>query len=167
MDDEGGACEKRNAGAARATQPFIAFADDDMIVGADCLGKMLGALQSAHEPIGYAYSDHLTIPWPAAPAVDQRLEAFQSRPFDPAALRRGNYINTLSLMLRRVFPGFDPKIRRFQDWDLWLTLLERGVHGVYVPGFLFVNVTIDLGITASEPNAESMAAVRKKHGLFT
>lgn len=159
----GGACDKRNQGAAQAREPFLVFADDDMIVGSDCLGRLLEGLEAAQSPVGYAYCDHVCFTWPGAPG--SRHEVFQSRPFDAGILRRGNYINTLAVMRTALFPGFDPAIRRYQDWDLWLTMLERGVHGAYVPGFLFANVTIDVGITASQPNAESMQAVRKKHNL--
>ena len=165
QEQEGGACEKRNAGAKLATQPFMVMVDDDMIVGADCFRLLLQELQQSSEPVGYAYSDHVTIPWPGTEGHDSRLEKLVSGPFDPAKLRRGNYINTLAVMVRSKFAGFDPAVGRFQDWDLWLSMLKAGVHGVYVPGFLFANVTVDRGITSSEPSTKWMDFIRRKHNL--
>lgn len=40
-------------------------------------------------------------------------------------------------MRRSVFPGFDEHLGRLQDWDVWLTLLERGVTGIYIPRILY------------------------------
>jgi len=34
-------------------------------------------------------------------------------------------------------PGFDEKLKRFQDWDLWLTMAEAGHHGVWLNQFLY------------------------------
>jgi hypothetical protein len=32
------------------------------------------------------------------------------------------------MIRRRKFNGFDEKVKRFQDWDAWLTLLINGNH---------------------------------------
>ena len=44
-----------------------------------------------------------------------------------------NYIHTSSLVRRSAFPGFDEDIKRFQDWDVWLTMAEQGKKGIYLP----------------------------------
>jgi hypothetical protein len=48
-----------------------------------------------------------------------------------------NYIHTTSLIRREHFPGFDPAIRRFQDWDVWLTMVGQGRTGVFIDEELF------------------------------
>jgi hypothetical protein len=53
-----------------------------------------------------------------------------------------NYIHTTSLIRREQFPGFDSAIKRFQDWDLWLTILERGGRGTFIQDELFQIVEI-------------------------
>lgn len=35
---------------------------------------------------------------------------------------------------------FDTSLKRFQDWDLWLTLLERNKTGVFIPEVLYEKV---------------------------
>jgi len=62
---------------------------------------------------------------------------FRSRPYDKEALKRNNYIHTTSLIRRESFPGFDHTLKRFQDWDLWLTMSEQGHRGTFVDKELF------------------------------
>ncbi|KKW45216.1 MAG: hypothetical protein UY95_C0004G0018, partial [Parcubacteria group bacterium GW2011_GWA2_56_7] len=52
-------------------------------------------------------------------------------------LRRMNFIHTSALIRSDGFPGFDEAIKRFQDWDVWLTLLKEGKEGVFVDEELF------------------------------
>jgi len=159
----GGAPEKRNSGYAKATQPYVFFCDDDAVLGGDCLGTMLAAL-GGNGGAAYAYSDYAVVPWPGigfAPPAHMVCGC----PFDLTALRHGNYINTLSLLRHSAFPGFDPALRRYQDWDLWLTLAGRGHYGVYVPGVLYMLFTIDRGITLSVPAQEALWDIKRKHGL--
>ena len=47
------------------------------------------------------------------------------------------YIMTTSLIRAKDFPGFDESLKKFQDWDLWLTMLEQNKTGVWVPEILF------------------------------
>lgn len=160
---EGNACEKRNAGAHHATQPYLFFADDDSILLGGALKKMVEALEG-HPEASFAYSDTLMVlyagvdyPHPAGPR--------RAQPWNYEALRRGNYVETMSLMRKAIFPGFDVAIRRFQDWDLWLTLAGKGHRGVYIPEVLFELHHFDEGISASVPFQESLDAIKKKHRL--
>jgi glycosyltransferase involved in cell wall biosynthesis len=162
-DREGGACEKRNAGAARATQRYLLFADDDSILLSGALREMMDALEG--DPgASFAYSDtkmilYPGVPYPNPPGVRR------AQPWNIEALKKGNYVETMSLMRRDVFPGFDPGIQRFQDWDLWLTLAAAGHRGVYIPKVLFELHHFDAGISASIPFEESLARIRRKHRL--
>ncbi|HQA64128.1 MAG TPA: hypothetical protein PK085_03445, partial [bacterium] len=62
---------------------------------------------------------------------------FKLWPFDPAKLKKMPYIHTSSLIRREFFPGFDENLKKFQDWDLWLTILERGGQGIWLEQSLF------------------------------
>jgi len=54
-----------------------------------------------------------------------------NQPYKETDLMIYNYISTMSLIRANDFPGFDESLKRFQDWDLWLTMMEQGKHGVF------------------------------------
>ena len=163
-DYEGGACQKRNSGAAKCTQPYVLFVDDDTVLAGDCIPKMLALLQSRPD-LGYAYSNYIGYSWPGIEHPNGPNYVMTSRPFDDSVLRYANFIDTTSLVRRSVFPGFDPAIKRLQDWDLWLTMLGQGVRGGYINDVLFFKFTIDQGISATVPIEESTKIIRQKHRL--
>jgi len=128
IDGSRGAPRARNRGAEVALGDFILFCDQDIELHPLYLSSLFTALQ-ANPHAGYAYCDYRR-----CGALDG---LWRSRPFDAAALRQRNFISTCSLLRRRFFPSFDEALERYQDWDLWLTILERGIHGTYVPRALF------------------------------
>jgi len=162
-DQEGGACEKRNSGAGKAKQPYLMFVDDDSILYENCLREMLDALEK--DPgATLAYSDTKMVLYPGVPyPLPEGVR--KAMPWDIPSLRNGNYIETMSLMRREAFPGFDPKINRCQDWDVWLTLAEKGHRGTYIPKVLFELHHFDIGISASVPFEPALAAIKKKHHI--
>jgi len=63
------------------------------------------------------------------------------------------------------FPCFDENIRRLQDWDLWLTMLEKGNIGTYCGKRIFVTYVrngISFGNKLSYKVAKNI--VLRKHG---
>ncbi|MBI1908088.1 glycosyltransferase family 2 protein [Candidatus Uhrbacteria bacterium] len=115
----------RNRGLAAANGEFVIFCDADVIMRPDMIERMVAAL-AAHPDASIAYSG-FRFGW----------KRFRGVPWNPARLRKVNYIHTTSLVRRDAFPGFDEAIKRFQDWDVWLTMLAQGKSGVLVPGTLF------------------------------
>jgi len=120
-----GAGAARNTGARFAKGEYLLFWDADIIAKPDMVARMVKAL-AQHPEAAYAYSGFYW-GWKKMPG----------RPFDAAALRKQNYITTTSLLRKSGFPGFDESLRRFIDWDLWLTLLERNKTGVFIDDLLF------------------------------
>jgi glycosyltransferase involved in cell wall biosynthesis len=120
-----GAPAARNRGFAESTGDFVIFWDADTIARPDMLEKMLLALTN-NPQASYAYSD-FQFGW----------KKFIGREFNADELRKNNFIDVTSLIYRADFCGFDTTIKRFQDWDLWLTLLEKNKTGVYVPAMLY------------------------------
>jgi glycosyltransferase involved in cell wall biosynthesis len=116
----------RNAGFEASTGDYVLFCDADVIMRPDMLERMADLLD-AHPEAGYVYGG-FRFGW----------KKFRSFPFSETRLRRMNFIHTTSLIRRADFPGFDPAIRRLQDWDVWLTMLERGKPGLFVDEELFV-----------------------------
>lgn len=115
----------RNRGFTASKGELVIFCDADVIMRQDMLEELVRAL-GHHPQAGYAYS-----------AFRFGWKRFSSYPFDAKRLRQMNYIHTTALIRRADFPGFDESLKRFQDWDVWLSILERGKEGVYVPQELF------------------------------
>jgi len=163
-NDNGGACKKRNDGFKKSTQPYILFADDDILFPKSFLLKLLEALNN-HKNAGYAYTGYkgivLTHTHPMGKNYDIRTMSFNGE-----NLKRGNYISTMSLIRREHFLMFDENLKRFHDWDLWLTLLNRGIEGVAVFDNEFFAYYLDEGITSNSNNEqEAILAIIRKHNL--
>jgi hypothetical protein len=158
---KGNGNEKRNAGARAATQPYLLFVDDDSEISSEILKNMVWALE-AHQEASIAYSGYRTIQ-----EADHSKYSRDTYPgkWSPDRLRRENYIDTTSLIRRSTFPGFDPEILRFQDWDLWLTMSARGARGVYLSKTLFDKYVIDENVSAKVPEKEAREAIVRKHNL--
>jgi glycosyltransferase involved in cell wall biosynthesis len=120
-----GPCAARNRGAAAAKGELLIFCDADIEMKPEMLAKMKETL-ALHSEASYAYSSFY---W------DWKL--FKLWPFDAEKLKKMPYITTTSLMRREHFPSFDVKIKKFNDWDLWLTMLEQGHIGIWIDEPLF------------------------------
>jgi glycosyltransferase involved in cell wall biosynthesis len=115
----------RNRGFEASSGERVLFCDADVILHRNALETMSRTLDE-HPAASFAYS-----------AFRFGWKKFAGFAYDANRLKQMNYIHTTSLIRREHFPGFDPAIRRFQDWDLWLTMLEQGYQGVHIPKVLF------------------------------
>ena len=120
-----GAAAARNRGLSEVGGDYIIFWDADTIGMEQMFEKMLTALES-NPTANYAYSQY-KFGW----------KKMKSRPFDAASLKENNYIDTTTLIRRTAALPFDENIKRLQDWDLWLTMLEKKQTGIFVPEVLF------------------------------
>lgn len=120
-----GANVARNRGAKEAGGEFLLFCDADVILKKDALEKMLTALKEQKQA-SYVYS-----------SFKFGFKLFRLWPFNEKRLKQMPYIHTTSLMRSKHFLGFDEKIKKFQDWDLWLTMLEKGYIGFWISEVLF------------------------------
>ncbi len=123
--ENSGRAAARNRGFEASHGDFIIFCDADEHWRKDMIEKMLCALQENPE-VAYAYC-----------AFRFGWKRFSSFPFNASRLKKMNYIHTTALIRRQDFPGFDESIKKFQDWDLWLTILENGKEGIFIPDELF------------------------------
>jgi glycosyltransferase involved in cell wall biosynthesis len=115
-----GAPVARNRGFRLSTGDMVIFWDAD-VIGEPLMLEKLEYVLTSHLKASWVYSSFW---W------GRRL--FQGRPFNAEALHSQNYIHTTSLIRREAFPGFDESLKRFQDWDLWLTMSEQGKTGVFI-----------------------------------
>ncbi len=122
-----GAPAARNRGFKASKGEFIVFCDADAILEPNALEIMLDNLQR-HPEASYAYS-----------SFNWGRKFFKLNEFNPEQLKSEPYIHSLSLIRREDFPGsgWDENIKKFQDWDLWLTMLEHGKIGLWIPQVLF------------------------------
>jgi len=122
-----GAPAARNRGYKEARGEYLLFCDADAILIPSALELMLQAL-TQNPTAAYVYS---SFRW--------GRKLFKLWPFDATRLRQMPYIHTMSLIRREAFPpqGWDESIKKLQDWDLWLTLLERGQVGYFINQVLF------------------------------
>lgn len=120
-----GAGAARNRGFKESKGDYVIFWDADTIAVPLMLDKMLAALQS-NPAASYSYSQ-FRFGW----------KKIKSRPFDAVSLKQNNYIDTTSLIRRSDVLPFTEDLKRFQDWDLWLSMLEKGKFGIFIPEVLF------------------------------
>jgi len=164
-DDEGRAPKKRNDGFKKSTQPFLFFCDDDILLPANYLESLYNTLIK-NPDIGFAYTGYHGIvihPHTHPMRGNFQIPAVQ---FSSEALRRGNYISTMTLVRRELFPMFDENLKRLQDWSLWLTIVENGHRGILVPNLTFYAYYLDEGITSNTNNEiDAINAIRRKHNL--
>ncbi len=149
-----GAAAARNFGVARATGDAFFFCDADLSLEPSLLMRLADALEKDQ---GAAFG-YCAFRW--------NEKIFAQRSFDPVALRWNNYISTMSLVRRAAFPGFDETLSRFQDWDLWLTVIEKGSRGLSVPDVLF-SVIKDgtMSRRGGLSRLRATAQIRRKHHL--
>ncbi|MFH1252897.1 MAG: glycosyltransferase family A protein [Candidatus Uhrbacteria bacterium] len=124
-NEEGNPNPTRNLGFEKSHGDLVIFCDADVIMRPDMLEKLYKILE-AHPEASYAYSG-FRFGW----------KAFSSFPFDVGRIKKLNFVHTSALIRREHFPGFDPAIKRFQDWDLWLTMMREGHIGIFIDEELF------------------------------
>ena len=162
-----GAPVARNNGFKASNGAYVLFCDADVVMKPDMLEKMAKVLDE-NPDVSYVYS-----------AFKFGWKKFKLWEFDAEKLKEMPYIHTTSLMRREHFPGFDPALKRLQDWDLWLTMLEQGHVGQWIPEVLFFVKTggsmstwlpsffTKLGIgKQAKKYHESVKAVKLKHHLI-
>lgn len=165
-----GAPAARNRGWREARGEYLFFCDADAVLEPRALEIMLKALDD-NPSASYAY-----------PSFNWGKKLFKVGDFNPDKLKQGPFIHTMALIRRADFPagGWDTNIKKFQDWDLWLTMLEQGHIGLWIPQVLF---TVAPGGTISswlpsfaykflpflkrvKKYQEAVKIIKEKHGLI-
>ncbi len=122
-----GAPAARNRGFNAAKGDYLFFCDADAFLYPQALLVMKEALDNNLD-FAYCYSSFY---W--------GRKLFKLAPFNPDRLKKEPYIHTMSLIRRSDFPEtmWDESIKKFQDWDLWLTMLENDKKGYFIDQVLF------------------------------
>ena len=151
----------RNFGFLKVSTPYVAFFDADNVMMPRFLDVLYSALQEVPHAT-YAYGDRIVF----ADGDLQQGDREVSGPFDVRRLRAGNYIDLAALIRADRFPGFDPAVRRYQDWDLWLNIaLIQGGIGQYVPEALYYYRVHPHSVSQREDRDRAMWRIRRKYRL--
>jgi glycosyltransferase involved in cell wall biosynthesis len=119
-----------NRGAREASGEYIVFLSADDMLEPSYVSELLAAVE--REPdASFAYC--------SARRFGAESGVAPSRPFSAFSLIRGrNYVNGSALTRRHDYVaagGYPEDLGEggFDDWDFWLTMLEHGHRGTYVP----------------------------------
>jgi glycosyltransferase involved in cell wall biosynthesis len=119
-----GGAAARNVGIRAAQGEYVAFIDDDTVWGSDKLEQQLNALSTGCCSIGVAYGPYRLV---EADGTEVTIGSPAAAVGDPlGVLLRRNFIGTPTVVARRDLVervgGFDERLPRLQDWDLWIRL---------------------------------------------
>ncbi len=161
----GSAPKKRNDGFKKSTQPYILFCDDDVLLPKNILHLFYKTLEE-DKTIGYVYCGYDGIVLDPQNHPMKGNFKIKSETFNSENLKKMNYISTMSLIRRENFFGFDESLKRFQDWDLYLFMLRKGIVGKFLPKTSFFAFYLDDGITNNENDImEAYDKIKKKHKI--
>jgi hypothetical protein len=71
----------------------------------------------------------------------------------------------MSLIDASVKPKFDPTMRRYDDWDLWMTLDKKGHKGVFLNKVILKTYNRPQGISSGNDSKYWLEKLHKKHGI--
>lgn len=134
------------------------FLDADNLLLPGAIAKALARLRETG-------ADWIYPPY-IAMGMHSMLEQFN--PFSAAQLLRFNYIDTGSLVHRRVLAAgvrFDVEMKGFEDWEFWLSAVARGFRGAYEPelGLLYRKRPESQLAEHDIARNETVAHIRSKH----
>lgn len=157
-DHKGNNNVMRNDGFVRSKGKYVFFCDEDIILNRDCL-RIFYEKIVVRPDIAFVYCDY--------ERTGELEGSHLARDFNVDILHKTNYISTMSLIRRECFPGFDPNIKRLQDYDLFLTIVDRGGIGLHIAKILFTAMYFSGGISTKGQDdwRKWQNIVRKKHNL--
>ncbi|HEY6583222.1 MAG TPA: glycosyltransferase [Gaiellaceae bacterium] len=127
--ENAGLARSCNRGAREATGELFLFLSADDRLEPAYVSELLGALERRPDA-AFAYC--------SAQLFGAESGVMPSRPFSALSLIRGrNYVNGSALTRRAAYleaGGYPEDLPEgaFDDWDFWLTMLDRGYRGTYV-----------------------------------
>lgn len=143
-----GANVARNLAFNLSSGKYVMFSDADIRFFPETFKKMKEVLDRKDD-ISFVYSNFF---WKSE--VDGRLVPMKAMEWDPRQLCIRNYVSFCSLIrkedAKEVMP-LDTGIERLQDWDFWLSMMEKNFIGKYINEFLFIAMLKERGISNQSP----------------
>ena len=125
---EGDACAKRKAGAAKATQPYLLFVDENIFLYEWALKKMKTTLDEFKD-ISFVYSDTRIF-------TGKQSSVKKAAAWDAASIKGNDYVRIASLMRREAFPA-NADLKDPTGRDIWTSMADAGCRGLYIGEVLF------------------------------
>lgn len=152
----------RNFGFLKVATKQIVFFDADNVM----LPRFLEVLHNVlcnNPQATFVYGDRINFADGDTSWYPLPMGHCESGPFDVRRLKKQNYIDLAALIRSDQFPGFDPAIRRYQDWDLWLNIaLKQGGSGLHVSDVLFRYRVHPQSVSQREDRDRAQWAIRRK-----
>lgn len=120
-----GAPAARNRGLSESSGEYIIFWDADVVGEPQMIETLVRALKN-NPNFSFAYSNFY-FSW----------KKMKGRSFDIKALQHTNYICSTTLLRKKDAIQWDESLKRFQDWDYFLTLAAQGKQGIWIDEYLF------------------------------
>lgn len=127
-EGEGDICAKRKAGALKATQPYLMFVDENVLLYEWVLGKMMRTLDEIKD-IAFVYSDCRVF-------TGKSSGPRKSKPWDAETIHALNYVGIATLMRREAFP-LNVNLQDPGGKDIWTAMAVAGHRGLYIGEVLF------------------------------
>lgn len=125
--EHGGVQKARNTGFASAYGNYVVFWDCDCVIEPHT-AKMWVETFDKYPEVGFIYSGYRFL---------GEKGAIPSEAFDPWTLRVRNYISACFPVRREFVSTWDESLESLQDWSFWLSAVEKGAVGKFVPGYAF------------------------------
>jgi glycosyltransferase involved in cell wall biosynthesis len=162
--EEGSACTARNIGGEKASGKYIAFFSSDFYMFPGALRKWEQTFKE-HSEADFIYSGYRLM------ENGEMLQGLvPSIPFDEWQLQMGNYIDGGFPMKREVFEKtkWDPSVKSLNDWDFWLSAVDNGFKGYYMPDLTYAAEIPKPGGLSYDSHAnwlERVEFIKKKHKI--
>jgi glycosyltransferase involved in cell wall biosynthesis len=144
----------RNTAFARSRTKYVFVLDADNLLYPRCLERLISALDNCDASFAYSYIEKF----------GETSSLLNTRPWNPGTLQRGNTIDAMVLMRKRVWEkvgGYSTnEVMRlgWEDYELWFKIARINGWGILVPEILGrYRVHHDsLLHTSTNPNAQKL-----------
>lgn len=157
--EHGGAPKARNVGIRSALGKYVVCWDADCYIKPEAAKRWVQEFELKPD-IDFVYTGY---------ELSGERGGFESEPFDPYSLTCGNYICSMSPVRREKAFEWDESLSGAQDWDYWLTAVEKGLKGSWIQGYAFVTDSASPGISnvawSAENRGKTLRTVKEKHGI--